>query len=226
MILFFICIAVILYLLYRNYQKNCDYIEEVTSLNRGEKSERSLILALRKNGLPADIIFHDLYVPVYDNKFSQVDLLLLTSVGIIVVEVKDYSGWLFGNGKQDQWTQVLNYGKEKHRFYNPIMQNSRHIFQLQKYLRTNVPFFSIIVFYGNCELKEINLVSPNTFVTKPHRVAEIINRICQQNPAISYNKEKLKQALKQAVSYGSNPDIRIQHQKNVQNMLGKDRVYR
>ena len=57
MILFFVCIAVILYLFYRNYQKNCDYIEEVTSLNRGEKSERSLILALRKSGLPANIIF-------------------------------------------------------------------------------------------------------------------------------------------------------------------------
>lgn len=225
-ILFFICIAVVLYFLFSNHEKNCEYIEEVTSLNRGEKSERSLILELRKNDFPADTIFHDLYVPIYGDKFSQIDLLLLTSVGIIVFEVKDYSGWLFGNGRQNQWTQVLNYGKEKYRFYNPIMQNARHISQLQKYLRTNIPLFSVVVFYGDCELKEINLIPQNTFVTKSYRVMEIIERICQENPVVNYDKRNVGLLLKQAFSYGNNPNIKIKHQKNIHDMLGEDRVYR
>lgn len=32
--------------------------------------------------------------------------------GLLAIEVKDCSGWLFGNEKQQYWTQVLNYGKK------------------------------------------------------------------------------------------------------------------
>ncbi len=226
MLLFFLFVIIVLCFFLWNYQKNCDYIEEVTDIKRGERSERLLILKLRKNGFPADTIYHDLYVPIYEGKFSQIDLVLLTSVGIIVFEVKDYSGWLFGNGKQNQWTQVLNYGKEKHRFYNPIMQNAGHVSQLQKYLRTNIPLFSVIVFYGDCELKEINFIPRNTFVTKAYRVTEIIERICQENPVVNYDKRNVGLLLEQAFSYGNNPNIRIKHQNNVRDMLGEDRIYR
>ena len=37
-------------------------INSVTSFDRGTNSERSLILGLLNSGVPADYIFHDLYV--------------------------------------------------------------------------------------------------------------------------------------------------------------------
>ena len=63
-------------------------------------------------------------------------------------EVKDYNGWIFGSGYNSQWTQVLAYGNSRYRFYNPIMQNSKHISDLKKQLRQfeTIPFYSIIVF--------------------------------------------------------------------------------
>ena len=204
---------------------NQEMIREVTNLDRGERSERSLVLKLRKNGFDANDIFHDLYVPIYADKFSQIDLLLLTTAGIVVFEVKEYSGWLFGNGKHERWTQVLNYGKEKHRFYNPIMQNAQHIFRLRKYLQKDIPFFSVIVFYGNCELKGISLIPQNTFVTKPHHIMKIVERICHQNANVNYD-EQVRDLLRQAVKYGDNPEIVTNHKKNIHNMLGKDRIYR
>ena len=82
--------------------------------------------------MPAHVIFHDLYVEKHKGYFSQIDLVVVTEVGIIVFEVKDYSGWLFGSGNQSQWTQVLAYGKQKYRFYNPIMQNNKHVTELRK----------------------------------------------------------------------------------------------
>lgn len=221
-VLFLIGIIVVIYVI--KSEKNKEMIEEVTTLKRGENSERSLILQLRKQGIEAKYIFHDLYVP-NKGKFSQIDLVVLSSVGVIVFEVKDYSGWIFGNGKQQYWTQVLNYGKEKYRFYNPVMQNARHIIQLRKYLRMNIPCFSVIVFYGNCELKQINFIPSNTFITRPWAISNVLNNIFDNNNSIQYD-DKIFDLLSQTVKYGSEPNIKEKHVEQINDMLGKDRIFR
>ncbi len=138
-------------------RRNKELLETVTRSNRGTATERALVLNLLKNGIPAQTIFHDLYVKKPNGIYSQIDLVVVTSVGVIVIEVKEFSGWIFGNGKHSQWTQVLAYGKEKFRFYNPIMQNNSHIQTLKKQLKQfeKIPFFSIVVFYGDCVLKRL-----------------------------------------------------------------------
>ena len=92
-----------------------ELISSVTSLNRGTSSEKSLILQLLKSGIPPVTIYHDLIIKKDNDKFSQIDLVLVTSEGIIVFEVKNYSGWIFGSGNNTNWTQVLSYGKRKYR---------------------------------------------------------------------------------------------------------------
>ncbi len=169
---------VILRILISIYSKIRDLklLKSVTSLNRGTKTERELILKLLKYGIPAQTIFHDLCVEKSGDKFAQIDVVVATTEGIIVFEVKDYSGWIFGNGNYSHWTKVLAYGKKKYRFYNPIKQNQSHITTLKKQLNQfqNIPFFSIIAFYGNCELKEINYVPKGTYLVKPTRILEVL----------------------------------------------------
>ena len=80
--------------------------EPVGKRRRGTGSERSLVLKLLKSGIPSETIFHDLIIKKGNNKFSQVDIVLATTQGIIIIEVKDYSGWIFGNGNQTNWTPV------------------------------------------------------------------------------------------------------------------------
>ena len=82
----------------KNYKKNLELIKSVTSLDRGTGSERSLVLKLLKSGIPSETIFHDLMIKKGNDKFSQVDIVLATTQGIVVIEVKSYSGWIFGNG--------------------------------------------------------------------------------------------------------------------------------
>ncbi|MGV8090761.1 MAG: nuclease-related domain-containing protein [Mangrovibacterium sp.] len=120
-------------------------LETVTKSNRGTRTERDLVLKLLKHRIPAQTIFHDLYVKNYSGDFTQIDLVVATKVGIIVFEVKNFSGWIFGNGNHSQWTKVLAYGKKKYRFYNPIMQNNNHIKDLKKQLKQfeKIPFYSI-----------------------------------------------------------------------------------
>jgi len=163
-----------------------------------------------------------------NGEFAQIDVAIATTEGIIVIEVKDYSGWIFGNGNYTHWTKVLAYGKRKYRFYNPIKQNKNHIDALKRQLRQfkNIPFFSIIVFYGDCELKEINYVPNGTFLVKPHRILEVLKQIKKNNePAPYTDKREIIRFLKQAVENGENIDYQEKHIENIKDMIGKDRIY-
>ena len=203
-------------------------LKTVTSLKRGTKTERDLVLKLLKHGIPAQTIFHDLYIVKNNGEFSQIDVVVATTEGIIVFEVKDYSGWIYGNGNYSHWTKVLAYGKRKYRFYNPIKQNKNHIGTLRKQLKQfeNIPFYSIIAFYGDCELKEINYVPKGTFLVKSPRIFEVLKLIRKNNEAAPYtDKKEIVRILKQAVKNGENISNQEKHVENINDMLGKDRIY-
>lgn len=207
-------------------QENIDLISSVTSLFRGTSSEKHLILTLLKHGINSGAIFHDLYIFKPDGKTTQVDIVVATSVGIIVFEVKDYSGWIYGKGNQQKWTQVLSYGREKYRFYNPVLQNKSHISQLQRILKENVPFYSVIVFYGHCRLQDVSFIPQNTFVTKSYRVLDVVDTILQNNPTAEYkDKRHVINVLRKAVSNGGNNEVEEKHIDSIKDMLGEDRIF-
>ena len=210
-------------------KKDLELISSVTSLNRGTISELLLILQLLKKGFPSVTIYHELIIKKDNNGFSQIDLVLVTSEGIIVIEVKDYSGWIYGSGNNTNWTKVLSYGKKKYKFYNPIKQNNNHISELRKTLNQfeNIPFFSVIVFFGDCELKEINYVPKGTYLVKSHRVFEVLNLIKNENEPTHYtNKREVVDKLKELVSLGENVEYQKQHIENIKDMVGKDRIFK
>ncbi len=194
--------------------KDITLLKTVTDLHRGTRSERKLVLKLLKHGIPASTIFHDLYVQKTNGNYSQVDIVVATKVGIIVFEVKDYSGWIFGKGYQTHWTQVLAYGKEKYRFYNPVMQNNGHIEVLKQKLKNfaDVPFYSVIVFYGNCVLKNVSYIPDEVSYGGPESVPKIINMILANGtPATYASKIKVVNVLREAVLNGEDDEIRAQH---------------
>ena len=210
-------------------KKERELISSVTSLSRGTPSEKFLILQLLKSGIPPVTIYHDLIIKKDNDKFSQIDLVLVTSEGIIVFEVKDYSGWIFGSGNNTNWTQILSYGKRKYKFYNPIKQNNNHITELRKTLKQfeNIPFFSLIVFFGDCELKEINYVPKGTYVVKSQRVFEVLNLIKNENEPTEYtNKREVVNKLKELVSLGENVEYQKKHIENIKDMVGKNRIFK
>lgn len=220
-------ILLIGFIIFRKIQ-NRKLLNTVTKSNRGTRSERDLVLKLLKHGVPAQMIFHDLYLKKINGEFAQIDVVVVTEVGIVVFEVKDYSGWIFGNGNQPQWTKVLAYGKRKYRFYNPIMQNKIHIGELKIRIKSfdNVPFYSIVMFYGNCVLKDISFVPNGTFIAKSKRVLEVMKIITKKNAPFQYsNKDEIVGILKEAVKYGESAENQIKHIENVKDKLGKERIF-
>ncbi|MBK8621342.1 MAG: NERD domain-containing protein [Saprospiraceae bacterium] len=203
-------------------------LSKVTTTERGTYSERDLVLKLLHYGVPEEKIFHDLFVEEHKNHFSQLDVVAVTEVGIIVFEVKDFSGWIYGSASQHKWTKVLNYGKEKYRFYNPILQNANHIKELQKHLShiSNIPFISVIVFYGNCEIKEIDYVPRHTYVAYESRVFNVLDKILTEYPKVYYTDENhVLNVLRNAVINGSVVENQLKHIENIKDMLGEDRVF-
>jgi hypothetical protein len=221
----------IIYTSIKSYRRKKDreLISSVTSLTRGTPSEKILILQLLKNGTPPITIFHDLIIKKENYEFSQIDMVLVTSEGIIVFEVKDFSGWIYGSGNNTNWTKVLSYGKNKYKFYNPIKQNNNHIIELRKTHKQfeNIPFFSVIVFFGECELKEINYVPKGTYLVKSHRVLEVLNLIKNENVPTTYtNKREVVDTFKELVSFGENVEFQKQHIENIKAMIGDDRIFK
>jgi len=170
-------------------------------------------------GIPYENIFHDLYVEKYHDLYSQIDVVLKTEVGLIVFEIKEYSGWIFGNGNHQYWTQILAYGQEKYRFYNPVMQNEVHIEAIRNKLPRNmahIPIFSMIIFYGNCTLKKISNIPDNTFVGYSNHVAYMVDSILRSNPIFDYgNETEIIDILKVAEENGANQEIVNRHINNI-----------
>jgi restriction system protein len=83
---------------------------------------------------------------------TQIDHIVVSRYGIFVVETKNMDGWIFGNEKDERWTQTfLN---NKRTFQNPLRQNYRHTRTLARYLGINHDTIkSVVVFWGDCTFK-------------------------------------------------------------------------
>ncbi|WP_395044221.1 nuclease-related domain-containing protein [Flavobacterium sp.] len=223
-ILVFILLSVVSIFVYTEF-KDRELLKTVTNLNRGTKSERKMVLKILKSGIKSTAIFHDIYLNNGNGKYSQIDLVVATKVGIVVFEVKEYSGWIFGSENQLNWTQILAYGKRKYKFYNPILQNKKHLEDLKKFYHfDNIPVFSMIVFFGDCEFKNLIDLPNRTFLTKSNKVINRFNEILENNQPAKYeDKWEIASLLKQAVKNGENSIIREKHIENIQKLKTRNR---
>ena len=119
----------------------------------------------------------NVYVPKENGGTTEIDIIMISHNGIFVFESKNYSGWIFGSERNKMWYQTLPTGRRKsHKesFYNPIIQNRSHISHLKKYIGTEMPMQSIIVFSDKCTLKNIDIISDDIFVINKRDVNSVI----------------------------------------------------
>ncbi|MEM3484408.1 MAG: NERD domain-containing protein [Candidatus Methanomethyliaceae archaeon] len=92
----------------------------------------------------------NLIVP-YGDETTEVDIVLISKYGIFVIEVKTFSGRIYGEPGDLYWTQVV--GRKRNIFLNPVLQNRKHIQALAAYLGFDESWFHSIVFFaGNAKL--------------------------------------------------------------------------
>ncbi|HPG92452.1 MAG TPA: NERD domain-containing protein [Clostridia bacterium] len=119
-----------------------------TPQGRGIVGELSVKIILGKTKEGEKYIINN-FMLVDNGKSSQIDHILINQNGVFVIETKNYSGRIYGNQSQQEWTQVLSYGKIKHKLYNPIKQNATHIYRLKKLLPEETYIKSVVVFVQN-----------------------------------------------------------------------------
>ena len=212
---------------WEQYKANKALLATVTKPYRGTRSERRLVLSLLLNDFSSKALYHDLYLELSQGRYSQLDIVLATRVGVVVFEVKEMSGWIFGSGHDQQWTQILAYGRRRYRFYNPVLQNQKHIQDLRSQLPqfAKLPFYSVLVFDGSCELKKLHNIPSDVYLARPREVTDILVTLFKNNPPAEYaDKEEVIRLLQTAVQNGENREIRNQHIQNVrQFMASRDR---
>lgn len=139
------------------------------------------------------IILSNVYIPKNDGETTEIDVLFITSKGLIVIESKNYKGYIFGSETYKEWTVTLSRGQgqrvEKDKFYNPVWQNRGHINNLKKYLNQDIPIFSIIDFGNGARLMQINISSPDVYVINTVDLQAAIRDIEISNPDVLNDKE-------------------------------------
>ena len=125
-------------------------------------------------------ILRNIYLPKYNGETSEVDVVFITQKGIFVFESKNYSGWIFGNERNEYWTVTLP--NEKNQFYNPVMQNRTHLKWMKEFVGEDIPLFSIIVFSERCELKKVTTYSDDVKVIKEGSIFETIRDFWSESP--------------------------------------------
>lgn len=90
-------------------------------------------------------------VIITGNKKAQIDHILISNKGIIVIETKNYQGLINGKVNEKYWIQYLN--KKQYVFLNPIRQNNYHLNVLvERYPNYKKFFHSVIVFTRNAQV--------------------------------------------------------------------------
>ena len=166
----------------------------------------------------------NVYIPKENGETSEIDVMFICQKGIFVFESKNYSGWIFGNEKDQYWTASLASGT-KNRFYNPIKQNRTHIKWLKEYINTDnldVPVFSIIVFSERCELKKITTYSSDIAVIKRDKTYKTVRNIWDNAP--DYLSENQVDDIFNRLEVLTNVDesVKLAHIKDIEEKYKKD----
>ena len=93
---------------------------------------------------------HRLYNDVYFEDAAghpfQIDHLVLTPMGLLVIETKHWSGLVYGQLQESQWSYVPRGKGMIKRFYNPVIQNEKHTVKLRSIFGDDSPITPCTVF--------------------------------------------------------------------------------
>lgn len=104
---------------------------------------------------------HDIRLE-HKNRTAQFDHILITPIGIYVLESKSFVGELT---IKDDYSLNVKYGKTTKTFPNPIEQNNRHIKVLNDFINDNFKLSSRFKLMGGIPIEHKVLIHPNTTVT-------------------------------------------------------------
>jgi hypothetical protein len=108
--------------------------------------KRRLRRILRKR---SPSIIENLIIPGAYGGLTKIDCAVLTSGGILCIQLKHYNGIVFGSESEPQWKNVD--GVRQRKFLNPVIQNTGRTKALQRVV-PDIPVGNLVVFTGSAQL--------------------------------------------------------------------------
>lgn len=136
--------------------------EEYTT--KGSSGERIIYTTLiDRFHVPERQMLRNVYIPTQNGKTSEIDLIVVSKKGLLIFEVKNYAGNIYGDAKRNKWIQYL--GKKKNYFLNPFVQNRTHVKHLRKYLEKygDIPIIPMVTTISRGKWKVKNY-GPNDYL--------------------------------------------------------------
>ena len=151
-------------------------IRKEKAIKKGEEGERRVQREIEKNMYIGTYLLNDVVLIDKEGKSYQIDHIFINRNGIWIIETKNWAGRIYGSDEQKEWTQVLAYGKEKHRHYNPVKQNFSHVYKISPLLGRNVPVIPLVVFVDAdlqgvmsnyvCHIKQLSVMLQQNYGTE------------------------------------------------------------
>ena len=122
-----------------------DLLNKIPSLNEITGGFGEWMAKTYSKLLPGALVLHDVLIDGAEGYTSQIDLVIVGTNGVYVVEVKSFpDAKIYGDTKKSKW-YYYNFGK-KYEIYSPLRQNKKHVEYLKTFLKDfgDVPVFSVI----------------------------------------------------------------------------------
>lgn len=163
-------------------------------------------------------VYTNLYLEGENTDLTEIDVLAISKEGIFVFEMKNYSGWIYGSEKDEQWTQAFN-RNSKFRFYNPLRQNYAHTKATEKYLNINESdIIPVVVFSNHSKLKKIN-VKLDKHIIQLKEVNRFIKNMRNNNGKI-FKESELVDFRKVLILSSNMPDeLKTSHIRQVNELI-------
>ena len=92
-------------------------------------------IAKAVEGIPGVRLLRNLYIPGRNGRSStEIDALIATRKGLMVVEIKNWTGIVRGSARMNDWSVKIWPGAKPEKRYSPVKQNAAHIRKLSRFL--------------------------------------------------------------------------------------------
>ncbi|MBR3281594.1 MAG: NERD domain-containing protein [Clostridia bacterium] len=194
----------------------------------GALGEYDTYKSLKKHEDIGGRFLYNVYLPKEDGTTTEIDMLLITPKGIFVFESKNFSGIIFGEYDQKNWTQYLNRHTKEH-FYNPIKQNETHIKYLKEQLKMifgpvpkNIAIYSMVVFSKRCKLGKVPEFTADTFVIKRENVERVVDNIIMSKASNDITYKEVDEIQKALFAYTQK--TKQEKEKHVEDIRSKSAI--